>query len=145
MVYSESVKRQYTLQDFETLVKSGSFLYPYRTKYGWTSGSGWGSEDKTLEKSGLLNYQVSVAPPGLIPDSALRFPVEDASSKTTECSKVYFFSHLNFRDLTSGHRQPLKLKFGMPIGIYLGELISILDTKVVVAKILNLDGQIIWF
>jgi len=135
---------QYTLQDFKSSIKPGSFLYPYRTKYGWSLSSGWGSEDELIEKRGLLKYQTVVVPPTFIPNSVLRSPLEASNSITTECSKIYLFSHLSFRALTLSHRQPLNLKFNHPIGIYLGELVAIVETNVVTAKILSLDGQLIW-
>lgn len=137
-------KKQYSLADLKKTVKPGSFLYPWWTNHQhWSLGSGWGSEDKTFEKGNLFNYQMVVNPLVVIPNSALRFHIEAFRGK--KHSKTYFVDYLTFRELTLEHRRSLKLKVGMPIGIYLGEIIEVIDTRLIAIKFLGLEGQIIWF
>jgi Tfp pilus assembly protein PilP len=58
---------------------------------------------------------------------------------------TYHMSHMFLRNLILGREDILKVKYGMPIGIYLGRLINVSDTKRVMAQILTLDGQMVWF
>lgn len=142
---TETIPFPYTKEDLETKVKPGSFLYPYCVNYKWTAGSGWGSEDKTLERTGLLNYHVAVAPPRIISNQVLRSQLKTLIPDKKGEITTYHMGHMSLRNLILGQEDILKVKYGMPIGIYLGRLISVDDTKRVRAQILTLDGQMAWF
>jgi len=93
----------------------------------------------------MLRYKAALTPLSYIPNYLLRYYLESHKPILFGQSKIYSITHSEFAALTGDREEATKVTEDFPVGIYLGEILKVTTTNCFRAKLLSLDGQIIWF
>lgn len=136
----------YSIQDLRE-VKPGSIVYPYvDTKNEWSTylAPQWGSNDRMLEKHGMAPYIT------LNTKAALGKTLDKTLSGEFGKQKCYRLNRDLFEVATKDDWIDVPVIYPNPIGIFLGEIILLMDEQGTLlkdqfySKVLTLSGDVVW-
>jgi hypothetical protein len=111
-------------------------------------GPAWTSRDPLIRNCGLLFMCRKIQ---VCPDRNLRHFLRQTphEQKKFKYAKVHYLEHKDFYRFAAWEWDELTIKYPNPLGLYLGEMIQIknhggLADGHFYAKVLTLDGEIIW-
>lgn len=138
-------KKFYSVQSLIDL-KPGTMVYPYiDTKNEWSTylAPQWGTRDQSIEKNQLLPYVRNAR-------GASDKNIKPLLREMFPRSKVYQLNRDLFNQETEKDWVTLEVTYPNPIGMFLGEVILLMDDQGKIlkeqfySKILTLDSEIVW-